>query len=243
MLKKSIWGKVLVASLLSCLIACSSGTSLNQCLDCPRPTAAQAEEIIERQIIPVVLVTGTLFDESLKSNTFSMGANKSTCEDLAYMCSTGTARICFGLNWFELEWHNCSDEGSNLDGTERVTIDSQASGHAELDLTFNENILHGTIGVELGESCIVETMSRFSVTGPISSQTMDAELSWCSFWPSGWVRVTLVGDDYIGLLFEMTLDGSAHAAITVSELTSGDLVMSCGVDLLEGKSTCEAIEF
>jgi hypothetical protein len=238
-------GRRLTAGLSVLLLLVCTGCSSDGSNITGDPVESQiTEPEFERLMADVVLPTlGLLNFSFLAQSTAPAPDRENACDDRSeeFCPDGGTAEFCIDFFNFFIELDQCNDDGEITHGTITGTPTNDTTFDLNLDVVTGDVILGGSMTLIREDGCLRERFDGLSASSPDGSASYDGEVLYCiDAYPLGALDVYMVLAGVYDYHFELDMDGTETALVVVFDISSGDQLMNCSVDLESAEATCVA---
>ena len=200
------------------------------------------EPEFERLMANVVLPTLELLNFSfLAQSTAPVSSRETACEDRSeeFCPDGGTAEFCIDFFNFFIELDQCDNDGKISHGTIAGTPVNDTTFDLDLDVVTGDLSLGGRMTVIREDGCLRERLDRLTASSPDGSASYDGDVMYCTdAYPVGALDVYMVLAGVFDYHFELDMDGTETALVVVFDISSGDQLMSCSVNLESAEATC-----
>ena len=202
------------------------------------------EPEFERLMTDMVLPTLELLNFSFLAQSIDPAPSRETaCQDRTeeFCPDGGTAEFCIDFFSFFIELDQCNDDGKISHGTATGTPTNDTTFELDLDLVTGDVSLGGGLTLTRVDGCLRERLDGLTASSPDGSASYDGDVLYCiDAYPVGDLDVYMVLAGVYDYHFEMSMDGTGMALVVVFDISSGDQLTSCSVDLESGEATCVA---
>jgi hypothetical protein len=227
-----------VLLLLVCMGCSSDGDGITGDPVESQITEPELESLMADAVLPAL----ELLDFSFLAQGTSLESSRgNACEDQSetFCPDGGTAEICIDLFNFFINLDQCNSDGEISHGSITGTPTSDTAFDIELDVLIGDLDLSGSLSLTRVDGCLREKLNGLSASSPDGSASYDGELLYCiDAYPIGDLDVYMVLAGVFDYHFALSMDGTGTALVSVFDISSGDPLLSCSIDLESSEANC-----